>query len=56
MSTAGLAAAILDFGCRLTSDVVGHVFNELADPENMGIAVGITCLSLVGAEICVLPV
>jgi hypothetical protein len=56
ISTSGLAAAILGFRCRSRSDVVGHVSNWLADPINMGFAVGTARLSVVEAEIPVLPV
>jgi hypothetical protein len=56
ISTSGLAAAILGFRCRSTSDVVGHVSSRLGDPENMGFAVGTAHLVVIEAEIQVLPV
>ena len=43
-----LTAAILDFRLPVTSDNHGNSTVEMADPENMGVAVGI--LSLAGIE------
>jgi hypothetical protein len=49
--TSGLAAAILYFRCRSTSAKVDVDFIGLGDPENIGIAVGISCLSFKQREI-----
>ena len=56
ITTSGLAAAILHFGCRSTSEGVGNDIIVSGKPENLGIAVGTACLSVVEREILLLPV
>ena len=51
IATSGLAVAILRFGCRSTSADVGDESIESDDLENLGIAVGTACLSVVEREI-----
>jgi hypothetical protein len=46
-------AAIFDFPLSLTSDSVHCSLIVLLDPENTGLAVGISLLSCIQAEICV---
>ena len=56
ITTSGLATAILHFGCRSTSAGVGNDIIVSGKPENLGIAVGTACLSVVEREILLLPV
>ena len=51
ITTSGLAAAILHFGCRSTSEGVGNDIIVSGKPENLGIAVGTACLSVVERDI-----
>ena len=51
-----MAVAIFRFGCRSTSGVVDKESFESGDPENLSIAVGTACLSVVEREIKLLPV
>ena len=44
-------AAILDFSLPVTSDSIANSLIEMADPENEGLAVGISFLSHLQAEI-----
>ena len=44
-------AAMMCFGCRSMSGVVGDKSLELVDPENMGFAFGTAWLSIVELEI-----
>ena len=41
-TTSGLAAAISNFRCRSMSAGIGDISIETADPENLGLAVGIS--------------
>ena len=56
ITTSGVAAAILHFGCRSTSEGVGNDIIVSGKPENLGLAVGTACLSVVEREIYLLPV
>ena len=51
MAISNLAAAMLDFPLPVTLLDDGNSFLELGDHENMGIAVGISPLSSLRAEI-----
>ena len=51
MNTSCLAAAILDFPLPVAFGSVGNRTIELADPENVGVAVEIFFLSHLEAEI-----
>jgi len=51
MSTSGLVAAILDLSLPVRSDSIVCITIVLLDPENIGLAVGITLLSCVQGEI-----
>ena len=46
----------MHFGCRSTSAGVDDESIEPGAPENLGIAVGTACLSVVEREILLLPV
>jgi hypothetical protein len=54
--TSGLKAAILVFRCRSVGADVDNVLIETADPENMGVAFGISLISPSTAEIQLHPV
>ena len=51
-----MAALWLDFRLPVWSDNIRNISIELRDPENMGVAFGISFLSHLQAEIWVLPV
>ena len=51
-----MAALWLDFRLPVWSDNIRNISIELRDPENMGVAFGISFLSHLQAEIKVLPV
>ena len=51
IATSGLAVTILHFGCRSTSAGVDDESIEPGDPQNLGIAVGTACPSVVEREI-----
>jgi len=55
-STSGLLVAMLDFRQRSTSGDVGIASSRRTDPKNVGVAVGISTISVVVSEILVLPV
>jgi len=50
LSNSGLAAAILDLSLTVRSNSIAGITVELLDPENMGLAFGITLLSCVQLE------
>src|SRR5664279_635101 len=50
MCSYSLAAAILDFPLPVRSDSIGNGTIRKPDPENMGVAVGISLLSCLEAE------
>ena len=51
ISTSGLAAAILNYRHPLTSGSIRNSTIDVLDPENMVIAVGISLLCILEAEI-----
>ena len=55
-TTSGLAAAIFMFRCRLMSAGVSDMSIETADPENLGLVVGISILSALERDLQILPV
>ena len=52
----GLAAAISSFSLPVSTSSLSDSTTEFPDPENMGVAVGISLLSCTEAEIELLPV